>query len=353
MTVSRRLGYIDWARGLAVYFMVQTHAYSSWLSPEAKQTRFWQRVQLIGGYPGPLFLFLAGMGLVLMAEALRAQGKGPAAIVREGVRRGLQVFGYAVLFRLWMYASGRFTAPRELLRVDVLNCIGLSMILVAAVALAWPSRGQRLAAALGLSAAIALLTPPAWDAPWPAWIPRPLLAYVSGRVWGSYFPLFPWAGFTSAGAAAALLLAEARQRGRKPLTMAALAATGAALIPLALFIDRVSPPVYPVYDFWWTSPNYFLVKIGVLLVVLGFAYAWNLLPGPSPLRQMGRTSLLIYWVHIEIVYGGNVFGWARGSLGVAEASIGLALLVVAMLSLSLLRTQGVAWLRRRRVPVPA
>ena len=100
MTVSRRLGYIDWARGLAVYLMIQTHAYSSWLSPEAKQTRFWHRVELIGGYPAPLFLFLAGMGLALMAEALGGRGRGPAAIAREGVRRGLQVFGYAVLFSL-------------------------------------------------------------------------------------------------------------------------------------------------------------------------------------------------------------------------------------------------------------
>jgi uncharacterized membrane protein len=353
MTSSRRLGYIDWARGLAVYLMIQTHAYSSWLSPEARQTRFWHRVELMGGYPAPLFLFLAGMGLALLAEGRRAQGREARAVVREGVRRGLEVFGYAVLFRLWMYASGRFSAPRELLRVDVLNCIGLSLMLVAAVALPWASRRRRMWAALGLGAAVALLTPLAWDARWPARIPRPLLAYVSGRVWGSYFPIFPWAGFTAAGTAVAFLLNEARDRGRESFTMAGLAAAGAGLIPLALFIDRVSPSLYPVYDFWWTSPLYFLVKSGVLLLVLGFAYAWNLLPGWSPLRQMGRTSLLVYWIHIEIVYGGNVFGWARGTLSVGQASIGLALLVAAMLLLSLLRTESKRWLPRGRVPAAA
>lgn len=135
--------------------------------------------------------------------------------------------------------------------------------------------------------------------------------------------------------------------------MAALAMVGAGLVPLALFMDRVSPQVYPIYDFWWTSPSYFLIKLGVLLVVLGIAYAWNRLPGWSALRQMGRTSLLLYWVHIEIVYGGNVFGWARGTLGVGQASIGLALLVAAMLCLSLLRTEAGAWLRRGRVPAAA
>jgi uncharacterized membrane protein len=353
MISSRRLGYIDWARGLAVYLMIQTHAYSSWLSPEARQTGFWQRVQLMGGYPAPLFLFLAGMGLALMAEARRAQGREARAVVREGVRRGLEVFGYAVLFRLWMYASGRFTAPHELLRVDVLNCIGLSLMLVAAMALPWTSRRRRMVAALGLCAVIALVTPLAWDAPWPGWIPRPLLAYVSGRTWGSYFPLSPWAGFAAAGTAAALLLAEARDSGREPLAVATLAMIGVALIPLALWIDRVVPQVYPVYDFWWTSPTYFLVKLGVLLIVLGFAYVWNRLPGWSPLGQMGRTSLLVYWVHIEIVYGGNVFGWARGALGVAEASIGLALLVLAMLLLSIVRTEGTRWLHGNPVPAAA
>lgn len=353
MSSSRRLGYIDWARGLAVYLMIQTHAYSSWLSPEARTTRFWRRVELMGGYPAPLFLFLAGMGLTLMAEARHGQGREARAVVREGARRGLEVFGYAVLFRLWMYASSRFSAPRELLRVDVLNCIGLSLVLVAALVLAWPSRRARASAALGLAAAIALLTPLAWDAPWPAGIPRSLLAYVSGRMWGSYFPLFPWAGFTAAGAGVALVLAEARDRGREAVTMAALAAAGAGVIPLALLLDRVSPQAYPVYDFWWTSPNYFLVKLGVLLVVLGLAYGSNALPGWSALRQMGRTSLLLYWVHIEIVYGGNVFAWARGTLSVPEASIGLALLVAAMLVLSLLRAESKRWREGRRLPAAA
>jgi len=142
-------------------------------------------------------------------------------------------------------------------------------------------------------------------------------------------------------------------RAAPAAAIAALAAAGAALVPLALFMDRVSPRLYPVYDFWWTSPSYFLVKLGILLVVLGLAYAWNTLPGWSPSRQMGRTSLLLYWVHIEIVYGGNVLRWAHGSLDLVEASIGLALLMAAMLLLSIARTEGKKWLRRGRVPAAA
>lgn len=344
-----RLGYVDWTRGLAVLLMMQTHVYDSWLTPQAKATPFYRWSRLLGGYPAPLFLFLAGLSLALLVEGRLTRGTPPQRAAREGMRRGLEVLGYAVLFRLWMFTSGGFARPADLLRVDVLNCIGLGMILTAWAALGWSARGRRLAAAVGLALLVAVLTPLAWDSPWPGWIPRPLLAYVSGHVSGSFFPLFPWTSYVASGAATGMLLAWAHAGGREGATSAALAATGAGAIPLALALDRL-PQVYPRYDFWWTSPNYVLIKTGILLLVLGLAYLWNRMPWaawPSALRQMGRTSLLVYWVHIEVVYGGIVVPWARRRLGLAEASLGLALLTAAMLLLSRARTEGPRWRLRR------
>lgn len=356
MSAPGRLGYVDWMRGFAVLLMMQTHAYDSWLAAEAKQTTFYGWSRLIGGYAAPLFLFLAGAALALVAESRFRKGRAAAEVAREGTIRGLEVLGYAALFRLWMFVTSGFAKPADLLRVDVLNCIGLSMMVVSAVALVQPTASRRLGGAFGLGLATALLTPLAWDSPWPAWIPGPLLAYVSGRTPGSFFPLFPWGGFTAAGAAAGFLLARARAEGREGRTVAALAAFGAAAIPAALLLDRL-PQVYPRYDFWWTSPNYFLIKVGILLLVLGVSYAWDRAPWtawPSALRQMGRTSLLIYWVHIEIVYGGIVAPGLRKDLGVAGASWGLALLTLAMLLLSILRTEWPRWRPRlQRTPARA
>ena len=145
MSGAGRLGYVDWTRGLAVLLMMQTHAYDAWLSPAARQTSFYRWSRLLGGYPAPLFLFLAGLSLALLGEGLHRRGAG-AETVRVGVRRGLEVFGYAVLFRLWMFATGGFGQPTDLLRVDVLNCIGLSMLLVAGAGLGWRRRARRRAA---------------------------------------------------------------------------------------------------------------------------------------------------------------------------------------------------------------
>src|SRR5262245_44060734 len=128
-----RLAYIDWMRGLAVVFMMQTHAYDSWLEPGARRSAFYGWSRLIGGYPGPIFLFLAGLSLARLAEARHRKGAEPATLRRDLLRRCAEVLGYAVLFRLWMFTTSGFARPADLLRVDVLNCIGLSMLLAAAL----------------------------------------------------------------------------------------------------------------------------------------------------------------------------------------------------------------------------
>jgi uncharacterized membrane protein len=336
-----RVSYVDWMRGFAVLLMMQTHAYDSWLTPEAKTSGFYGLSRLAGGYPAPLFLFLAGLGLALLAAARHAHGTPVAAVRGEMLRRGVEVLVYAVAFRLWMFTTGGFVRVTGLVRVDVLNCIGLSMLLAGVVALSAPSPAARVARSIGLAAGIALLTPLAWDTPWPAWIPDAVKGYWTGRVHGAYFPIFPWAGFTAAGAAAGTLLAAVRRSGSEGRLVGGLALFGAFAIAIALRVHELPSP-YPVDDFWYTSPSYFLIKVGVLLLVLGFSYAWSLAPWsswPSPLRLLGRASLLVYWVHIEIVYGGIVAPTLRHQLSVVEASLGLATLTAVMLGLAFARTR--------------
>ena len=337
-----RVSYVDWMRGFAVLIMMQTHAYDSWLTPEAKTSDFYGVSRLVGGYPAPLFLFLAGLGLALLGEALHGRGQDAPAIRRELLKRGLEVFGYAIAFRVWMFTTSGFTRLTALVRVDVLNCIGVSMLLVGALALGAASRRGRLVRSLGLAAGIALLTPFAWDLPWPDWIPFGISGYWTGRVHGAYFPLFPWAGFVALGAAVGIAITYAREAGHEGRLMARLALAGALAIPAGLLLKRL-PSIYPKDDFWWTSPSYFLIKCGVVVLVLAFAYLWGLAPwaaGPSPVRLLGHASLLVYWVHIEIVYGAVVAPALRHSLSVGEASAALFTLTLLMIGLAYARNRG-------------
>ena len=100
--------------------------------------------------------------------------------------------------------------------------------------------------------------------------------------------------------------------------------------------------LYAVYDYWHTSPNFFLARVAMLLGVLFVGYAWCRWGagqwGFSPLMQMGQTSLLVYWVHIEFVYGRlSILG--KGAQTIPGATLGLLIIFAAMVLLSLARTQ--------------
>src|SRR5437870_4504382 len=131
---SSRLAYIDWMRGLACVLMFQTHCYDSWLSPQARQSKFFMYSQLGGTFPAPLFLFLAGISFALVTEKLWQQGLSPAQIASSTIRRGAEILAFGLLFRLQEFVIAWGWAPgSDLLRVDVLNTIGISMMLMGIV----------------------------------------------------------------------------------------------------------------------------------------------------------------------------------------------------------------------------
>ena len=126
-----RLGYIDWMRGLACLLMFQTHCYDSWLGGAARQSRFFMYSQLGGTFPAPLFLFLAGISFALVTEKLRQKHALPTQIARTTILRGAEILGFGLLFRLQEFLISWGWAPKsDLFRVDILNSIGVSMMLM-------------------------------------------------------------------------------------------------------------------------------------------------------------------------------------------------------------------------------
>ena len=359
-----RLAYIDWMRGLACVLMFQTHCYDSWLNSDARKTTFFMWSQLGGTFPAPLFLFLAGISFALVTEKLRQKNVPPNQIARMTIRRGAEILGLGLLFRLQEYVIAWGWAPwSDVLRVDILNTIGLSMMLMGTVCwvvlsiLAGPRARQILAAtAAGVALAISLLTPLVWTSWRPQWLPWWLESYVDGvhnlgQPQGWLFPVLPWTAFAFAGLAVGFLLLGDWARQHQTATFVLAAPLGVGLIYLARWLDRRPQQFYAVYDFWHTSPNFFLIRVGLLLVILAGAYAWCRWGagqwGFSPLIQLGQTSLLVYWVHIEFVYG-RVSILPKHGVGIRTASWGLLTIFLAMLLLSVLRTRmkgrGAEWL---------
>jgi hypothetical protein len=203
------------------------------------------------------------------------------------------------------------------------------------------------AAAIATAALIALLTPPLHTTWRPTWLPWPLESYVDGchnlgapQPW--LFSIFPWAAFAFAGLAAGFILFSDRARSHGTQTFTLFAAIGVIAILAAYLFDHSSIDLYSVYDYWHTSPNFLMMRAGLLLVIVFLSYAWCrwglATRGFSPLIQLGQTSLLVYWVHIEFVYGRFSLLTKRAQ-SVPAASLGLLEITLFMLILSLLRTK--------------
>ena len=300
---SRR-HYIDWARGLAVLVMIEAHTLDAWTRPAARRGLTYRNLNILGGFAAPLFLWLAGMAVVLAAEsALRRTGNRRAAA--EAIcRRGLEIFVLAFLFRLQGFIVSPGNPLIALFRVDILNVMGVSIVAAALVWALVESRWAGVAVSSIIAAAIAMATPIVRTAAWVGELPVWIQWYV--RPAGEYtvFTLFPWSGFVLAGAACGILMVGTERTAR---LQAALAVTGAGLLALG-FYTAALPTIYRTSSFWTSSPTYFAIRIGVMHLLLAALYGVErLLPASAavlaPVERFGRRSLFVYWVHVELVYG--------------------------------------------------
>jgi len=342
-------------RGLACILMFQTHCYDAWLSPEGRKTTFFMYSQLGGTLPAPLFLFLAGISVALVTDKVRRNGLPAGQMARVTIRRGAEVLALGLLFRVQEFLIAWGWAPwSDLFRVDILNTIGVSMMLMGLVCWMVFATGRndvnrfRLeASATAVAVAISLLTPLLWTTWRPNWLAWPIQSYINGvhnlgepQTW--LFPIFPWTAFAFAGLAVGFLLQEDWARLHEGAIFLFAGISGVALIEAARWLDAQPRQLYAVYDFWHTSPNFFLIRVGLLLIILSAGYAWCRwgpgIWGFSPLIQLGQTSLLVYWVHIEFVYG-RFSILSRHSQPIRGASLGLATITLMMLVLSLVRTK--------------
>ena len=375
---TKRLSHIDWMRGLACVLMFQTHCYDSWLSLEARKAGFFHWSQLAGTFPAPLFTFLAGVSFALVTDRLRAKGASRNEVARTTIRRGAEIFGLGMLFRVQEFALGYPWAPwTDLLRVDILNILGLSMMLMGAlcwlagdaatdVAAVARARRRTILAAFAAATVVALLTPPLWTTHRPRFLPWYLESYINGvhvfdkpQPW--LFPLFPWSAFAFAGLGVGSILFSDYVRKKEGVLMGALAGAGALACAASVWFDSLPVRIYAEYDYWHTSPNFFLIRCGILLMILAGACTWCrwglAQKGFSPIIQLGTTSLLVYWVHIEFVYG-RFSILPKRQCSILKASAGLLIIFTAMVALSLIRTKWKggelrAWLGRWTAARPA
>ena len=410
----KRLPFVDALRGLAVLWMIQLHTSHGWLRADLRSGPGWNAAQFFGGLAAPIFLLLAGVSWGMQLSRADRPSPSPGFALAPQVARALQliILGYLLRLQMWSIDSGAITRPgtyfaqlcllggyagayyavgqfetqrpraqrilfgaacawalgiaqviawephrvRGLMRVDVLQCIGASLLVLNGVAAA---SGKRARVWLFVSAAIAV----GLFTPWaryvvPGVLPHSLAAYIGQwqtsdtKPISALFPLFPWLGFACVGAAIGIVWSRAQSGTSLDRTLITTVAAGAWL---AMLTSEAWPPMFAIarHHAWLTGVIRLAYKVGLVFALLGLALA---LARPAarivaaPVLALGRTSLLVYWVHLEFAFGAASRPLAR-KLDFNAWAIGTLVLTAAMWLLALARLHaGSSLVRWRRPP---
>jgi hypothetical protein len=330
-----RLEYLDWLRGIGATIMLHGHVWDSFLRDDLRNRGPYIFSQFMGGMPPAIFLFLTGVTLAFLMDSSERKGMAPVERVKTAFRRSGYLFFLAFAFRVQLWIFGIPAPWRDLFRVDILNCMGFAIAVLSAMAI-FPTR-QRAKAAAVAGLAIACVSPLISQLHWEA-VPWLIRNYIVPDY--RTFGFFPWGAYLAFGlSAGSVIRAIPPDATDRAMQWAAMLGIGAILV--CHYLDSLPYKFYAQSEYWLNNPLQIVTKQGVTLVILSAAFVWTRYAagaGWSWVRQFGTTSLLVYWVHIELVYGRELF-FLKNNLNEAQTLVAAVCVILLMLGISVVKTR--------------
>jgi uncharacterized membrane protein len=344
---QERFQFVDVFRGIAVLLMIEGHAMRALLDWRIRATFAYDIHELFHGLPAPMFIFAAGSALGLTWKhplTDESAAKPPRKKWRRELRLlNVLIIAYALQLSDFSLVRTFFASTPErlvaLLNFNVLQCIVLSVLLVRWLLSLEISQTSLLRILKVLILAIGLVTPLVWLAAphLPMWI-----ATVLSREYLSFFPLFPYAGFAFAGAAWGLQCNMAQHCGSEAQFLHnSILLGGVVFVGSTVLAGIPWPPLYA--EFWWSSPWYLWLRIGVLVLMCAYLRRAELAATGRPgrlqsfLALLGRRSFYLYVAHLLVLYGSsfnpnwNLVHKLGTDLPFAEAAVATACLAALMI----------------------
>jgi uncharacterized membrane protein len=306
---SGRILFIDLARAIAVLLMVQGHTIDALLHPDFRNSLQYNAWLYLRGLTSCTFLFLSGAAFSLTALRHWDEQRRPSRRALKRVRRLVffLALGYFVHFPMGKFGHLTFATDerwRSFFAVDVLQNVAVTLLALQALIVVSPSPRRFAIVCAGLAAAIVGATPIVHGLDWTRTLPLWLASYMNHGT-GSLFPLFPWAGFTLLGATFGVTAAPWATRDHLQPLARGLFLSGAVLAVTAGLLGEYGFLEYGVADWWRASPLSFVQRLGSVLLLLSLVatighYVTRLTP---PLQGLAEESLLVYAVHVALLYG--------------------------------------------------
>jgi len=302
---SERLYFIDIVRAFAILMMLQGHFIDTLLAAEYRNNDsiYYSIWEYFRGITAPTFFTISG--LIFTYLLLKAKEKGiEKQRIRKGITRGLFLIGVGYLLRIpileWL--SGTFNT--YFLVIDVLQCIGLSLILIIIIYyLTQKKVNSFLFASLSLGTLI-FLTEPLYRNLQTENISIIVSNYISKQN-GSIFTIIPWFGYICFGAfLATIFFKYVSEKLFKPILISSFITVGFILIFYSSLILSFFSKILNMQLFMDSaSYNYLFTRLGNVLLYFAFFYAFETHLKSPTILKIGQKTLSIYVIHFILIYG--------------------------------------------------
>jgi uncharacterized membrane protein len=337
---TNRLYFIDAVRAFAILMMLQGHFIDTLLDPLYRNPIYpaytiWSYFR---GITAPVFFTISG--LVFTYLLLRANAKGDdRKRIKKGIFRGflLLLIGYSLRVNLIGWFTGYFSP--YFLVIDVLQCIGLSLILLVCLYSIFKNHSYIFSIVLFCIGCACFLSEPLYRNLVIDDVPLFFANYMT-KVNGSVFTILPWFGYSAFGAFFSTVFFRHAHRNRfKQFTIVTFFVVGFLLIfystDFLFYLHKITgyELLYRCADF-----NYLFIRMGNVLVLFGLFYTLERYLKQSIISRIGEKTLSMYVIHFIILYGSFTgYGLKRffnQSLNPWEAIFGAALFVVVVCLIS-------------------
>lgn len=298
-------------RAFAVLQMVQGHTVDVLLAPECRDIEYpiYSLWFFMRGMTAPIFLFTAGTVFTYLFRLVKEPFEKNSRVWKGVKRAGLLLFlGYMLrypTYTIFNFSKVSETQWKIFFSVDVLHLIGVSLFFV--LLLSWFAEKTKLVdySIFGFAALLFfILSPTVESIRWVNYFPAPIAAYLNKDI-GSLFPLFPWAGYVLGGAVLGSYLAKNPMIFKSSVFSIRLGFVGIGFIAIAFLIAYIETINFGAIRMWNTSPYLIFLRLGIVLmfnsIVSYISHSVNSVP--KFIILVGRNTLLIYIVHLLILYG--------------------------------------------------
>jgi len=351
---------VDLLRGIAIIVMIEVHVFNSFLDPAIREQNWFHILNFINGLVAPSFLFVSGFAFYISVHDKSAELRKFGDFFFRRIKRIIQILIIGYVLHIPFYSLHDFISQInyegwvKLSNVDVLQCIAAGLILLLLLRIMIESNRVFFITIFSLTVLIILLSPVIWKINFRNILPMPVTSYFNPGN-GSLFPIFPWVGFIFAGVIIGKYFIDASDTADQNILTIKMLRTSLVIIVLShILLSGILPETITSLI---PNPLFFILRLGYVLTLLSLC---ALVVQRSSLRLKfiyvaSRESLVIYWLHLQIIYLqifdgkslNDLFGYSFGILECTVAAAALIILMIAAAKLwSMLKIKNIKTARR-------